>query len=291
MTPTLSFSGHESFYCKHFWLKKGFDFIKNNKKFSEEQAVVDLGVGKNMVSAISFWVKAFDIVKNTDDPTQIAEYLFSENGKDPYIEDIATVWLLHYHLIQKERASIYNLVFNKFRLERFEFTKTQLHNFIKRECHENGVTYNKNTVDKDINVFLKNYVKPHGDKINVEEDFVGLLMDLNLIENYQHTGPDNKKVDWYKIESDERIELPHQVVLYTILNNENYGNSISFRELLTEPNSPGLVFCLNAEGLHNKIQEIANHYSEITFTETAGNQVLQLNENKDKFEVLNDYYQ
>lgn len=290
MSQKLSFSGHESFYCKHFWLKKGYDFIKSNKKFSEDQAVVDLGVGKNMVSAINFWVKAFDIINSNDSSTEIADYLFSENGKDPFIEDIGTIWLLHYHLVQKERASIYNLVFNKFRLERFEFTKMQLHNFLKRECQESGAQYNKNTVDKDINVFLKNYVKPDAEKINVEEDFVGLLMDLNLIQAYQRTGPDNKKVDWYKIESDERIELPCQIVLYSILNNTNYGSSITFRELLTEPNSPGLVFCLNAEGLHNKIEEIANHYSDITFTETAGNQVLQLNENKDKFEVLNDYY-
>ena len=46
----LSFSGHESFQCRSLWLKKGFDFVKAGRSFLNEDAVVELGVGKNMVS-------------------------------------------------------------------------------------------------------------------------------------------------------------------------------------------------------------------------------------------------
>ena len=45
----LSFSGHESFHCRNVWLKKGYDFLQLKHKFSEPTAVVNLGVGKNMV--------------------------------------------------------------------------------------------------------------------------------------------------------------------------------------------------------------------------------------------------
>ncbi|MCF8342507.1 MAG: DUF4007 family protein, partial [Chitinophagaceae bacterium] len=34
------FSGHESFICKHFWLKKGYDFIIENGDFKYETAVM-----------------------------------------------------------------------------------------------------------------------------------------------------------------------------------------------------------------------------------------------------------
>ena len=44
----LQFSGHESFICKHFWLKKGYDFIIHKGNFNDESAVIDLGVGKNI---------------------------------------------------------------------------------------------------------------------------------------------------------------------------------------------------------------------------------------------------
>ena len=44
------FSGHESFQCRSLWLKKGYDFINSGKSFNDEDAVVILGVGKNMVA-------------------------------------------------------------------------------------------------------------------------------------------------------------------------------------------------------------------------------------------------
>ena len=42
------FSGHESFPCKSLWLKKGYDFIVHGNNFSSPDAVIQLGVGKNM---------------------------------------------------------------------------------------------------------------------------------------------------------------------------------------------------------------------------------------------------
>lgn len=48
MAQTYRFSGHESFPCKTLWLKKGYDFIANGKDFNSPDAVIDLGVGKNM---------------------------------------------------------------------------------------------------------------------------------------------------------------------------------------------------------------------------------------------------
>ena len=59
---SLSFSGHESFQCRNLWLKKGYEFTIAEGNFKDELAVVDLGVGKNMVSSIRFWLKAFGLV-------------------------------------------------------------------------------------------------------------------------------------------------------------------------------------------------------------------------------------
>ena len=53
-TPIIkfTFSGHETFHCRQLWLKKGYDFVKNGNKFTDNESVVLLGVGKNMVSAL-----------------------------------------------------------------------------------------------------------------------------------------------------------------------------------------------------------------------------------------------
>lgn len=45
----FSFSGHDTFHCRQLWLKKGYDYVKGGKNFNDEDAVVHLGVGKNIL--------------------------------------------------------------------------------------------------------------------------------------------------------------------------------------------------------------------------------------------------
>ena len=83
----LQFSGHESFICKHFWLKKGYDFIQSKGNFNDESAVIALGVGKNMVISINYWLKAFGIVDTSNRITDIGHFIFHDRkGADPYME-------------------------------------------------------------------------------------------------------------------------------------------------------------------------------------------------------------
>lgn len=86
MTTKYVFSGHESFSCKQLWLKKGYDFLVHGNNFNAPDAVIELGVGKNMVSSIRYWLRAFMLTSN-DQLTPIADYIFNdENGVDPYVE-------------------------------------------------------------------------------------------------------------------------------------------------------------------------------------------------------------
>jgi len=87
------FSGHESFHCKPLWLKKGFDFKTNGGSFSDAHSVVELGVGKNMIASIRFWMYAFNILNDTDELTALGLQLFDDDGWDPYLEDEGTLWL------------------------------------------------------------------------------------------------------------------------------------------------------------------------------------------------------
>ncbi|MBN1970145.1 MAG: DUF4007 family protein [Candidatus Delongbacteria bacterium] len=287
MEHNLRFSGHETFVCKQFWLKKGFDYAVQDKSFNVPEAVSELGVGKNMVTAINFWLKSFGIIDDSLRATKLGEFLFGDDARDEYLEDIGSIWLLHYYLISKGKASIYNLVFNDFIRERNEFTKEQLHNYLKRKCFDiAGNLYNEGTITKDINTFIRNYVKPKKEtgKLEIEEDYSALLLDLEIISSRKVDG-----VETFRFEIGERKNVPSEVVLFVILDNYT-DSSISFNSLLIDNNSPGRVFCLNQEGLYNKIIQITQKYKGITFTRTAGNEVLQISAKLKKWEVISGYY-
>jgi hypothetical protein len=290
----LQFSGHDSFICKHFWLKKGYDFIDKGKNFNDERAVVDLGVGKNMVTAINYWLKAYGITDSSNQITKLGHFLFNENnGRDPYLEDLGSIWLLHYSLIKSDKASIYNLFFNEFRKNKFSFTREQLLNFLLRKLEINEQkNVNANTLNSDISVFIRNYLnhRYRNVKTDVEEEFSNLFIDLQLMNSYQSENVQEKMVEWYQVENDLRNDLPAEIVLFSILDNENYGNSISFKELQTGENSPGNIFALIEDGLLNKIERVVEICSDSTYTQSAGVRELQFKSKPDKWKILNEYY-
>ncbi len=295
----LSFSGHDTFYCRHFWLKKGYDYFKAGKSFTSKTAVIDLGVGKNMVSSIRFWLRAFGLIKynkktQNEVLSQFAQLIFdNEIAYDPYLEDTNTLWLLHYFLVTTQRASIYSLVFNQFRKERIEFTKAHLNNFLHRVYYEQYNTEaNAGTIKRDVGVFVRNYLRPNiksEDKPNIEEAFSALLIELNLLKEIERIGDKSK---WYKIESAERGNLSVDILLFSILNNPKYENtvSISFSSLLNDTNSIGLVYVLTPDGLINKIEEMTKKFPFLVYSDDAGIRELQFKSKPNKWDILNEYY-
>lgn len=295
----LRFTGHETFVVRTFWPKKGYDFIKKEGNFSNDDAVVDLGVGKNMVASINYWMKALGLYDDEQKKlTDIADWVFADDGYDPFLEDIGTLWLLHYHLIKTNYASIYNLIFNELRKERAVFNKSQLKAFIKRkylELEDNSI--NLNTVDKDISVFTRLYGRV--DYQNMSKDFEdeinSLMIELELIsstiEDEIKEGTNKReKVEWFHLHGENRNTLPPAILLYTILDNFPDARNIAVNRLAIEPNSPGLVFLLSRDGLYKKIKEIESLYPGIILSETAGNLVLVLPEGLKKEEILKEYY-
>ncbi len=281
-----TFSGHDSFQCRQLWLKKGYDYVQEGKNFNEEDAVVQLGVGKNMVSSIRYWLKAFNIIDNKDNPTEFGKRLLDdENGYDPFLEDDASLWLLHYQLVKNGVASIYNIIFNEFRKEKLFFNKETFVNYIKR-IGENApdLNFNENTVAKDFMVFANLY-KSDPESKDVEDSFSGILSELELLKTIG-----KGKDEQFFIENIERDNLPESVVLFTILDNPNYGNSISLNSLEFDFNSPGSIFALNRTGLVNKIKEIVSSFKEITFTDQAGIKELQFKNKGDAYAFLDIYY-
>ncbi|EOR93956.1 hypothetical protein ADIARSV_2790 [Arcticibacter svalbardensis MN12-7] len=288
----ISFSGHETFVCRQFWLKKGYEHLLAHRSFVDDDAVVHLGVGKNMTTAIKFWLRGFNIADDHDKITTFGDYVFS--GKDPYLEDSASLWLLHYMVINNERVFIFNSFFNQFLKEKNEFTKPQLISFLKRKTEESGIKhFSDKTYGSDANVFLRTYNRANDGKADIEEETANLLVELNLIRPFTRLSLDGKtSIQWFKVIRESRENLPREILAYAIIN--TFGNevqSLSFKDLLESVNSPGNIFCLTEKGLEEKLVELAHVWPlDFNYNETAGNRVFQIKRELDKWEFLNRYY-
>jgi hypothetical protein len=284
----FTFSGHDSFQCRQFWLKKGYDFVFEQSGFSNDNAVVKLGVGKNMVSAIRYWLRAFTITDSQDLITPFGFELLGDNGLDPFLEDDGSLWLLHYNLVKSGHASIYSIIFNEFRREKIEFNRESFLAFIKRKAEtEKGINFNEKTIGEDFIVFRKMYLS--ADK-SADDELAGLLSDLGLIKKIEKE-IDDKKVDFFVIENTERPQIPVEIFLYSILDNENYTNSISLNSLVQDYNSPGSIFAMNSHGIIEKIKEAETKYRWLTYNDNAGVKEIQLRNKPEPFTVLEDYYE
>ncbi|PWH85412.1 DUF4007 family protein [Brumimicrobium oceani] len=281
-TIGLKFSGHESFHCRPFWLKKGYDFIKSDQQFTEKSGI-ELGVGKNMVGSIRFWLKAFDIVNDNNELTELAIKIFdNKNGWDPFLEDEATLWLLHYQLNAKQYSTIYHLIFSELRKIRPEFTK----NHFLALVNEIDSKQSDNIVAKDFSAFTRTYfAKPSKDK---EESFSGLFTDLGLLTE---VGKDSQDNTLYHIYNNKQASIPWQIILFCILDNNNYGNSISFNSLYSEVNGIGNIFAFNQQELENKLIEISENEKDIIYKNDAGVKEFQFKADKPSgLAILNKYY-
>lgn len=275
-TRRYLFSGHESFFCKPLWLKKGYDAYMSGTSFSSPEAVAVLGVGKNMVSSIRYWLNAFGILENgTVAPW--ADAIFRDGGWDPYMEDEGTLWLLHYALVSRRVASIYALTFLDFRREKKVFDKAQLQAFISRKCSDPDQknTFNANTVGKDINVLLHNYLLSEKAKSN--EDYSAIFLDLGLMVH--------EEGDRYAFGETPLARIHPDILLYVLL---DYGEKTLSLDALQEI---ALIFGLTMTDLAVLLRRIVQeHPEEVTYTDNSGVKNFQFLKELDPAAVLGHYY-
>lgn len=288
----LKFSGHDTFHCRQQWLLKGMELLANqdlNGFQNLEEAILNLGVGKNMVQAIQYWLKAFALIDDEKRPTTIASLIFSkERGYDRFLEDEGTLWILQYLICDTETASIYKLVFSDYSKERIssEFNEKQLLNFIKSKIAEttNRET-SESTLSSDFKVFIQSYFSGIRVAKTLEDDFNSPLIELNLISSISR----ENGIITYKLNKENRANFPLEIFGFCIL--EKYGNnrSILFKDIRE---TLGSYFVLSNDGLEIILEKLCSKYQEFVFSENAGLRQIQIKSENENFklQLLQNYY-
>jgi hypothetical protein len=281
------FSGHETFQCRHFWPKKGVDFLASGGNFRSEAATTELGVGKNMVASINYWLRAMGVVNDLGEMTEFGIRLYGEAGFDPYLEDISTLFLLHFNLMRNESyASIYKLTFEDFRRTRIssDFTEEQLFEFITRTLKQKEETVSDKTLLNDIKVLIKSYYcdVQHGSK-SIEDDLSSVFINLGFIQKIEIPGD---KIVQYRINFGVQPLLHPLVLLTCIVDVFEESTSISVEDIQKQVSDK--LLC-NAEGTDSKLTYLADK-GYIIYKQDAGRREIQMKKNLNRWELLAKYY-
>jgi hypothetical protein len=291
----IAFGRHESFALRFGWLTKGFQAFQERKDiFTDDDAVVELGVGRNMVNSIRHWLRAAQLVTITPDiktETDLGKALFAkESGWDPYLEDEATIWLIHWLLATNpEHATSWFWFFNKFHKPEFtsEEVATSLIDFAKENIE---AKFSAGTVKQDSAVLLRAYVQSRAStKVLAEEALDSPLSLLKLITYSTATKT-------YQSKREQRENLPLGIFGYAIcdLFTKLEKKAIPIEELMYNQINmiaPGLVFRLTETALLTKLEELIQYIPNIfEITDTAGIHQLYFVGKINPFEYLEKHY-
>ena len=290
----VAFGRHETFHIRFAWLSKGFAALQNNHKlFSDtDSASVKLGVGKNMVYAIRYWLRAVRLISPLNDTaTELGEYIFDiENGQDPFLEDQGTLWLLHWLLVSNtELATTVAWFFSKYHKSNFDQSELRaaLSSYLQSDVRSNRRPAAA-TIKNDISVLSRLYAKTSGALV-AEDTLDSPLSELGLVVEYGKSA--------YISDFSERLDLPSEIVGFSILELMAEKNSkvIPIEELIHSSDnfvSPGSIYRLNEASFVLKIEDLARDYpNSFTLRETAGLRQLYIDESLKPLDLLKNYYE
>lgn len=274
------FSGHETFPLRYGWLKKVFDAaiaIENKNGniskdlFNNDEAISILGVGKNMVASMRYWAIYTGILTvNEDKNLQVSDYakkIFSDKGFDPWLENYATLWFIHWNLVTNPNLFTYYWIFNKLNIATFD--KDSLVSSIQEALSEYDLPeVSPSTLKRDIECFLGVYSTRAAKEKSNEESIESPLTELALIS------PLTRR-DLFQIKVGIKPNLSAYTFVFGLLMFWKFyspnSKTLSLEAICYEEKSPGRIFLINENAIGDFVQNI----SEITnglleWSETAG---------------------
>jgi hypothetical protein len=269
-----SFSGHESFPLRYAWLSKGVQGVLSRADlFTVGDAPVLLGVGKNMVSSIRHWCLALGMIEvegGTAHATKLGTRLFAPEGWDPFLEDIGTLWLLHWLLVRGgDRASTWHLAFTRWNAS--AFAREELAVWLMDIARESTATRaTPSSLRRDVDVFVRSYTPAHPTRdLSLEDTFDCPLVELGLIQEVEPR--------LFVFTRGSRPSLPVEIFVYALLNywHQRFPQqqTLSFEAIQTGAGSPGSAFKLTENALAERLETLPA-WTGLSYDETAGTRVV-----------------
>tara|TARA_Y200000002_G_scaffold366322_1_gene357164 strand:+ start:1 stop:891 length:891 start_codon:yes stop_codon:yes gene_type:complete len=271
----VSFGRNETFGLRYSWLNKGLkEFKKEEDIFLSSRAPLILGVGKNMVNSIKYWLNAYQIIDfsgATPYQTKFGEIL---EAYDPYLENSVSLWLLHWKLCTNaSNATLYYWFFNCYKKNKF--TKIEILNDLNLWLDNVGSKkISSATLQRDTLLLLKTFSSSQEETKNFEEILENPFYALNLLSKNNDGS--------YSSTYEPRESINSSLIGFCILEifNKNYKNissQIPVTEFLNEQPSISRIFRINESFFYQLLDDlILKHPNIFGFNETAGQRIIEI---------------
>lgn len=298
----MAFAKHETFYIREGWLFKGMAAIKRAEDedklqtiFLDLDAAERLGIGQNMVRSLRFWMQATGLSEEKLEERQRVQHLtpFGELvwTYDRYLEDDATLWLLHYHLAcSQDQATTWYWFFNHFAPSTFDESNCldALHNWVISNYSDQEIALG--SLKRDIDCLLQTYLPSKTSRTPEEltESPFSRLHILNRISDDRGRR--------YRMERLDAIHFHPLILLYVLVDRQlkvrNGASQVGLSDVLRESLNAGRVFGLTTTVLSDLLAHLNKDYQDwrIHFVRTAGLDMLTLPVLEPIDDILTRYY-
>jgi hypothetical protein len=279
----MPFAKHETFYLRDGWLYKGLKAVQEDELiFLSEDAPQRLGLGKNMVRALRFWMQA----------TGVAYERLSKRGKsqfltpfgeavlryDPYQELEGTLWLLHHQLVcSKNHATTWYWFFNHYaplNFGRQEFVE-RLGQWVNTQTVEDEALPAEGSLIRDFDCLVHTYVPSQRDR-SPEDLMESPLASLGLITSTEHQDEEAKRVRHYRLLSSPAATVAPLVFLYVLMKRQEVeresARQVALTVALREPMNVGRTFNIGIQVFEEIIGHLQDNHPDlsVTLTRTGG---------------------
>lgn len=277
--------GHESFILRDGWLTKGLRAVSADAKvFSNNSGADALGVGTNMAKAIRYWLRAAGLINTTPKGvmlTELGQLIFE---KDPFFEDMFSLWLVHVNIARNSgQATSWNVFFNDISVS--TFNRKELASMMTESIR---ATYDfqppERSVADDCSAILQMYSdnEDNNEDRDPEEKKKSPFATLGLlkqIENgqFEKTRPAINEID-------------PLIILYLISDRLAEEKILQIDTVVSANDMAGKILNLSRVAINDYL-DILQNAGYITVNRTAGLDVIYPDNLISPIEVVNKHYE
>lgn len=282
------FARHETFHPRFGWIGKAYRGGSSDERsagfFNSDEAVIELGVGRNMVKSTRFWGHAFKVLRTEkiensrltrSVPSPIGKAMLAHPGQsittgfDPYCELPGTLWLFHWWLLSARcDVPVWWLAFMDF--SGIEFTSEELELYVEDRVQQFGAPP-ISAIRKDVACLLRMYLsenQAHSKRSTFDDVLDSPFRELGLIQ------PSLTRPETHRFQIGPKPSLPPLVLAFACadyLERAVPGSrSISIASLTHTPGSPGRAFKLTEAALEDGLRSASSLSDQVRVVNQSG---------------------